>query len=64
MMGFGVLFGIVFGMPGYVLFQALMLGFYTVAPNERAVLTSFGRAHRINGTTLETPLADDLPSAF
>ena len=36
-----------------------MMGFFTVAPNERAVLTSFGRAQRISGaTTLDTPLAD------
>ncbi len=63
MTGIGILLGMVFGLVGYVIFRALMMGFYTVAPNERAVLTSFGRAHRINGTTLDTPLADDLPES-
>jgi len=47
-----------------VLLRALMLGFFTVAPNERAVLTSFGKAQRIAGvTTLDTPLAEDLPAS-
>lgn len=63
MTGIGILLGMAFGVVGYVIFRALMMGFYTVAPNERAVLTSFGRAHRINGTTLDTPLADDLPES-
>ncbi len=61
MTGVEILFGLFFGVVGYVVFRALMLGFYTVAPNERAVITSFGRAQRIAGTTLDTPLADDLP---
>lgn len=59
----GILLGIAFGVIAYLFFRALMLGFYTVAPNERAVLTSFGRAQRIKGTTLDTPLADDLPAS-
>lgn len=63
MTGISVLFGIAFGVSAYVIFRALMLGFYTVAPNERAVITSFGRAHRIEGSTLDTPLADDLPES-
>lgn len=63
MTGLEILFGLFFGLLGYVVFRALMLGFYTVAPNERAVITSFGRAQRISGTTLDTPLADDLPSS-
>ena len=47
-----------------MLLRALMMGFFTVAPNERAVLTSFGRAQRIGrATTLDTPLADELPEA-
>lgn len=63
MTGLEILFGLFFGIVGYVVFRALMLGFYTVAPNERAVITSFGRAQRIPGSTLDTPLADDLPSS-
>ena len=35
-------------------------GFYTVGPNERAVLCTFGRAQRIDdeATTLSDPVAD------
>lgn len=63
MTGLEILFGLIFGVFGYIAFRALMMGFYTVAPNERAVLTSFGRAQRIPGSTLDTPLADDLPTS-
>ena len=62
MTGIEIFVGIVLGVTAYLLLRALMMGFFTVAPNERAVLTSFGRAQRIGrATTLETPLADDLP---
>jgi regulator of protease activity HflC (stomatin/prohibitin superfamily) len=62
MTGIEIIVGIGLGLTAYVLLRALMMGFFTVAPNERAVLTSFGRAQRIGGsTTLNTPLADDLP---
>ncbi len=63
MTGLGIIFGMIVGVVGYVIFRALMLGFYTVAPNERAVITSFGRAQRINGNTLDTPLGDELPDS-
>ncbi len=64
MTGVEIIVGIGLGLTAYVLLRALMMGFFTVAPNERAVLTSFGRAQRIGqATTLETPLADDLPEA-
>ncbi len=36
-------------------------GFYTIGPNERAVLCTFGRAQRLgNATTLNDPVADTL----
>ncbi|MGC4086673.1 MAG: SPFH domain-containing protein [Polyangiaceae bacterium] len=36
-------------------------GFYVVAPNERAVLTTFGRAQRLGeGTTLQDPISESL----
>lgn len=36
-------------------------GFYTIGPNERAVLCTFGRAQRLgNRTTLEDPITDSL----
>jgi len=37
-----------------------VLGFYTIGPNERAVLTTFGRAQRLNASTLEHPMAQAL----
>lgn len=55
-----IFFGLLFGLTAYIIFRSLALGFYTVAPNERAVITSFGRAQRLKGSTLDTPLADDL----
>jgi len=64
MTGIEIIVGIVLGVTAYLLLRALMMGFFTVAPNERAVLTSFGRAQRMGrATTLDTPLADDLPEA-
>ena len=63
MTGIEILAGVGMGLIAYLLLRALMLGFFTVAPNERAVLTSFGRAQRLRqATTLDTPLADDLPA--
>lgn len=64
MTGIEIIVGAGFGLVAYVLLRALMLGFFTVAPNERAVLTSFGKAQRIAGvSTLDTPLAEDLPAS-
>jgi regulator of protease activity HflC (stomatin/prohibitin superfamily) len=59
---FEIVLGIAFGALAYVCFRALLLGFFTVAPNERAVLTSFGRAQRIGqSTTLDLPIAEEMP---
>ncbi|MCC5845984.1 MAG: SPFH domain-containing protein [Verrucomicrobia bacterium] len=44
---FGV--GFFIGLLLYGLYRALLSGFYTVKPNERAVITSFGRARRLPG---------------
>lgn len=35
----------------YAAYRALATGFYTVRPDERAVLTSFGRAQRLPGAS-------------
>ena len=35
-------------------------GFFTVNQNERAVMTDFGRAQRLHGTTLDNPMAEHL----
>ena len=38
-----------------------LFGFYTIGPNERAVLTTFGRAQRVgNATTLQDPISETL----
>ena len=59
MTGIEIIAGIVLGVTAYLLLRALMMGFFTVAPNERAVKTSFGRAQRVGtATTLEIPFAE------
>ena len=63
MTGLQLLLGLVCGSIGYLIFRALALGFYTVAPNERAVITSFGRAQRLPGRTTDLPMAEDLPES-
>jgi regulator of protease activity HflC (stomatin/prohibitin superfamily) len=38
-----------------------LFGFYTIGPNERAVLTTFGRAQRVgSATTLQDPISETL----
>lgn len=38
-----------------------LFGFYTIGPNERAVITTFGRAQRVgNATTLQDPVSETL----
>jgi regulator of protease activity HflC (stomatin/prohibitin superfamily) len=61
MVTFEIIAGLIIGIGIYLIGRGILTGFYTVAPNERAVLTSFGRAHRVRGqTVLDTPLADSL----
>ena len=38
-----------FGLATYVFMRVVVRGFYTVRPDERAVVTSFGRAQRLSG---------------
>src|SRR5262245_53482737 len=52
--------GLILGATVWFLFRYGLRGLFTVNQNERAVKTSFGRAPRLAGTTLETPLADTL----
>ncbi|HEY2945096.1 MAG TPA: SPFH domain-containing protein [Vicinamibacteria bacterium] len=55
------LIGVVFGFVAWFCVRYLLAGLYSVAQNERAVKTSFGRALRVEGrTTLDTPLAEHL----
>jgi regulator of protease activity HflC (stomatin/prohibitin superfamily) len=44
-----------FGLALYSLYRVVIRAFYTVKPNERAVLTSFGRAQRFGDHTVEDP---------
>ena len=56
------LIGIFLGFGLWFVLRCLLLGVYTVAQNERAVKTSFGRAVRVPGnkTTLDDPIAEFL----
>ena len=55
------LIGVVFGFLAWFGLRYLLAGLFTVAQNERAVKTSFGRAHRLEGaTTLDLPVAEFL----
>lgn len=56
-----LIIGIFIGVLLYVVLLCLLGGIYTVEQNERAVLTSFGRAQRVgNETTLGDPISDHL----
>lgn len=56
-----IITGCFLGFVAWFAVRYLLAGFYTVDQNERAVLTSFGRAHRIeNQTTLNDPISEGL----
>src|SRR5205814_6006403 len=49
------------GLLVWFILRFLVRGFYTVGPNERAVITSFGRAQRLGtATTLDDPIGRTL----
>ena len=54
--------GFLIGLAAWFTLRFLVMGFYTVDQNERAVKTSFGRAQRVPGgkTTLDDPIAEFL----
>jgi regulator of protease activity HflC (stomatin/prohibitin superfamily) len=52
--------GFLAGGIGWFTLRYLIFGFFTVNPNERAVKTSFGRAKRLQSTTLNNPMAEYL----
>lgn len=57
----GVLLGVPIGALIWFFLRYGVGGFYVISPNERAVLTTFGRAQRIgNQTTLDDPVAHAL----
>jgi regulator of protease activity HflC (stomatin/prohibitin superfamily) len=56
-----VVLGIVFGFVLWFFARYGLGGFYTIGPNERAVLCTFGRAQRLlDETTLSDPIAEKL----
>ena len=57
----GFLSGIIAGVFLYLAARVVLAGFFTVQQNERAVLSSFGRAERIEGrTSLDSPVSEHL----
>ncbi len=52
--------GFLFGGLGWFIVRYVIFGFFTVNQNERAVKTSFGRAQRLQTTTLDNPMAEYL----
>ena len=53
--------GIGAGFVAWFIVRYLVAGFYTVDQNERAVITSFGRAERVgDATTLDDPISESL----
>ena len=55
-----ILIGIPFGFLLWFFVRYGVLGFYTIGPNERAVISTFGRAQRTGQSTLEDPMAETL----
>ncbi|MEM9446316.1 MAG: SPFH domain-containing protein [Verrucomicrobiota bacterium] len=56
--------GISIGSLLYLLVRCVISGFYTLEQNERAVITTFGRAERVLGkTTLDDPVCEHLPQS-
>jgi len=52
--------GLMFGALGWFTLRYVIFGFFTVNQDERAVKTSFGRAQRLQTTTLDNPMAEHL----
>ncbi len=55
-----IVIGAFLGFIANFIVRAILTGIYTVDQNERAVLTTFGRAERLGGTTLEDPISEGL----
>lgn len=57
----GLIFGCIGGFFAWFIVRYLIAGFYTIDQNERAVITSFGRAQRLgDATTLDDPISESL----
>ena len=56
-----IVIGVVAGVFAFLFCYCLLGGLYTINQNERAVVTSFGKAERIgNATSLDLPIAESL----
>ncbi|MFT5124257.1 MAG: regulator of protease activity HflC (stomatin/prohibitin superfamily) [Kiritimatiellia bacterium] len=54
------IFGFLIGLVIYIVIRLVLSGFYTVRPDQRAVLTSFGRAVRVGTEPVQDPhLSED-----
>lgn len=54
-----IVFGVLLGFGGWFFLRYVLIGFYTVDQNERAVKTRFGRAVRLGkATTLDDPVGE------
>ena len=56
-----ILAGLILGMVFYAVYRAGLSGFYTVSPDQRAVVTSFGKAQRLNNKD-DKPKSSELSS--
>ncbi len=56
----GTFVGCLAGFIAWFIVRYILLSFYTINQNERAVKTSFGRAERLGTTTLTDPIAESL----
>ncbi len=55
-------FGFLIGIAAYFVYRSIVTGFYTVAPNERAVITVFGKARRLEmggSTATDSALSEE-----
>jgi len=56
-----IVIGVGLGVLAWIIVRCVLLGFYTVDQNQRAVKTVFGRAQRVGTlTTLDDPIAESL----
>ena len=59
-----IVIGVALGFAAWFVVRFLLVGFYTVGPNQRAVKTVFGRGQRLGtGTTLDDDIAGSLRDA-
>ncbi len=57
----GIIVGCAMGFVAWFIVRYLIAGFYTLDQNQRAVITSFGRAQRLgDATTLDDPISQSL----